>query len=77
LMREEIGSRLDERISDYTNQALAQESYMRSQAAMTRFSGEQAAAAGKTQAFGTILGGLGRAFTGANSYMQNNKPASP
>ena len=60
IQRAGIESRLDERISDFTEQAMAREQYTRSQASMTEFTGQQQAAASKTAAFGTILGGIGK-----------------
>jgi hypothetical protein len=60
LMKAEIGNRLNERISDYTQQALSAEAYTRSQAEMTEFGGQQSAAASKIAMGGTILGGIGK-----------------
>ena len=75
LIREEIGKRLDEKISDYTNQALASESYTRSQAVMARFGGEQSAAAAKLQVGGTILGAIGGTASSYASYADRRKPS--
>ena len=74
LVFDDITSRLDERLADFTNSSLAEIARTESSARMTRFSGKQQAKATRLTTFGNLAKGAASSFSTFNKVSDVTTP---